>query len=157
MIVAERFWAKVDKSGECWEWTGCLGGGGYGQIGLNQKTVYSHRLSYVLHHPLTIDLWEHKDILVCHKCDNRKCVNPAHLFLGSSEDNSKDMVSKGRGKPSMLKGEKHGMVKLTETQVREIRGRYANGNITQKALSDEYEVNITAINKIVRRLNWTHI
>ena len=162
MNSVERFWAKVDKSGECWEWTGGLDNHGYGGFGLvatrlNKKIVKSHRLSYVLHHPLTIDLLEHPDICVCHRCDNPKCVNPSHLFLGSQGDNARDRDMKGRGKPPRVKGEINGNSKLTEEQVREIRGRYAKGNITQKALSDEYDVNITAINKIVRRLIWKHI
>jgi hypothetical protein len=158
MDDAERFWAKVDKSGECWEWTGYLNGG-YGQFKLNGKMVKSHRLSYVLHHPLTIDLWEHREICVCHRCDNRKCVNPAHLFLGSVADNNKDCKEKGRfiAGGLLLKGEKHGQSKLTETQVREIRMKYANGGITQRQLALEYGISQQIISFIISRRNWSHI
>jgi hypothetical protein len=155
MNDAERFWAKVDKSGECWEWTAGLNKDGYGLFRLNGKTVSSHRYSYILHHPLTIDLWEHREICVCHKCDNPKCVNPEHLFLGSMLDNSKDMLSKGRG--NQPKGEKnHGAI-LTETQVREIRTRYANGGIWQYKLAEEYGICKMSIARIIRRETWKHI
>jgi hypothetical protein len=154
MENAERFWSKVEKSGECWEWGGCLNNG-YGHINLNGKTVSAHRLSYVLHHPLTIDLWEHREICVCHKCDNRKCVNPSHLFLGSYADNSKDRDTKGRGNPP--KGEKHGNSKLTDTQVREIREKYANGFINKYQLALEYGVSDTTIRDIINRKLWKHI
>jgi hypothetical protein len=156
MENAERFWSKVDKSGECWEWTAGLITGGYGQFVLNGKTVLAHRYSYVLNHPLTIDLLEgHREICVCHRCDNPKCVNPAHLFLGSNADNMKDKMAKGRGKQP--KGEKQALSKLTETQVREIRNKYANGGITQQQLALEYGVNKSNINKLIRRKRWFHI
>ena len=156
MNDAERFWAKVDKSGECWEWTAkVIANTGYGRIKINRKMVLSHRYSYILHHPLTIDLWKHREICVCHKCDNRKCVNPAHLFLGSRGDNWRDCIDKGRNPDR--KGEKHPMVKLTEDDVREIRTRYAEGGITQEDLGIKYGVERTTIRDIIRRLNWKHI
>jgi hypothetical protein len=155
MIGVERFWAKVDKSGECWEWTAGLNNtGGYGVFHLNLgKPVLAHRYSYIIHHPLTNDLWEHREICVCHRCDNPKCVNPAHLFLGSRSDNMKDMVMKGRG----LTGEKNGHSKLTEAQVREIRGRWSAGGIKKKQLALEYGVKHQVVSKIILRKSWKHI
>ena len=156
MNVAERFWAKVDKTESCWNWTGCLDNG-YGRFKLNGKKVLAHRLSYVLHHPLTIDLLAgRREICVCHRCDNPRCVNPSHLFLGSMADNNKDREAKGRGKPP--KGEKHPFAKLTETQVREIRTRYANGGISHRKLAVEYGiVSLGAINSIISRQKWKHL
>jgi len=156
MENAERFWSKVDKSGECWEWTASMNKmWGYGMFWFNGNWCRSHRVSYILHHPLTIDLWEHREICVCHKCDNRKCVNPSHLFLGSYADNSKDRDTKGRGADT--KGEKHPSVKLTEAQVREIRNKYANGGITYKQLALEYGVSLQQISHIILRKLWRHI
>jgi hypothetical protein len=154
MIDAERFWSRVNKTDGCWEWTGCIVNR-YGQFYLNGKGVKAHRYSYIIHHPITIDLWEHREICVCHRCDNPKCVNPAHLFLGSNADNMKDKMAKGRGKQP--KGEKQALSKLTETQVREIRNKYANGGITQQQLALEYGVNKSNINKLIRRKRWFHI
>jgi hypothetical protein len=160
MLIAERFWAKVDKTGECWEWTGSVSRDGYGNFALNatrlnRKVVLAHRLSYVLHHPLTIELLDHPTICVCHRCDNPRCVNPSHLFLGTMADNVKDRETKGRG--NQAKGEKNRHAKLTETQVREIRGLWLDGGITQLELSNKYGILKPTINKIIRRKYWKHI
>lgn len=153
-----EFWNKVNKEGEngCWEYTGGRGYNGYGQYWLDGKNIRAHRYSYILHHPLTIDLLEgHREIIVCHRCDNPKCVNPAHLFLGASADNTKDMMAKGR--KCDKKGEKHHMVKLTETQVREIRTKYANGGITYKQLGLEYGVTESCVRQAFHGKSWSHI
>jgi hypothetical protein len=159
MNDAERFWAKVNKKGEngCWEWTAALSTKGYGRIafGGNHKNTQTHRLSYILHHPLSIDLWEHREICVCHRCDNRKCVNPEHLFLGSHADNMKDRNKKGRCYDN--RGEKNNLAKVNEEKVREIRVRFANGGITKSQLAQEYGVHKSTIGYIINRKTWSHI
>ena len=160
MNNVERFWAKVDKSGECWEWTGAILRNGYGEFGLDGKMRLTHRISYLWHHPLSVDLWEHREICVCHRCDNPKCVNPSHLFLGSQIDNLKDMTKKGRRRSGVcgdVRGEINGNSKLTEDAVREIRTRYAKGGITKKQLSLEYGISAGALGKVISRERWTHI
>ena len=90
----ERFWAKVDKSNQfgCWLWTGNVLSTGYGQVWFKGKPFPAHKLAWMFAHSKTIP----DGLLVCHKCDNPRCVRPDHLFIGTARDNSVDMVNKDR-------------------------------------------------------------
>lgn len=88
---ALRFWRQVQKTDTCWLWTGARSGAGYGQIGINDVRIFTHRFSWELHHgPIPAGLF------VCHHCDNPPCVRPDHLFLGTPQDNMVDKIRKGR-------------------------------------------------------------
>jgi hypothetical protein len=146
----ERFWSKVDKNcaGGCWNWTASKDQG-YGKFGLNGKMIQSHRLSYELANG---DIPE--GLIVRHKCkQNRKCVNPDHLEVGTYQDNRNDMIRDG----TLPKGETHGCSKLTDTQVKEIRALYAVGNITYCELAKQFGVSRGLVSQIVRNEIWKHI
>lgn len=112
--LEERFWEKVNigEGDDCWEWKASTTKKGYGSFGWVTGSEYAHRVSWILRFGEISD-----DLHVLHSCDNRRCVNPNHLFLGTTQDNSKDMVSKGR---SMI-NERNPMSKLSTEDVREIR------------------------------------
>lgn len=89
--LEQRFWEKVDKTEECWNWTAATRNSGYGCIKVNGKVQDSHRLSWSL---VNGDI--QNGLFVLHRCDNRLCVRPDHLFLGTQKDNMRDATSKGR-------------------------------------------------------------
>lgn len=95
MNAEERFWTKVDRSegpDACWVWTKSCQPSGYGQTWIDGKVVTAHRAAWIFVNGLISS-----GMLVCHTCDNRKCCNPSHLFLGTYSDNNRDMFRKGRG------------------------------------------------------------
>ncbi len=148
MTLLERFENKfvIDPGTRCWNWIAGKDWDGYGHIWVKGKTRKAHRTSYSLF------VGRIGTKLVCHKCDNPSCVNPAHLFLGTNEDNIKDCMKKNR-KP---KGITHGMAKLTETDVLTIRDRVSKGESRQK-LAQEYGVLPALISKISLKQLWRHL
>lgn len=146
----KRFWEKVDKSGYCWEWQGYITRDGYGETSYQSKTIRAHRLSYILTYGNNIN-----GRCVLHKCDNRKCVRPDHLFLGNRAENCADMRNKKRHVIPV--GSHNGKSKLTEQQVREIRGLYASGQWTHRSLGKRFGVNHSTIGFILRGEAWRHV
>ena len=149
--TAQSFWDRVDKSSEgCWEWQGSKNSTGYGTVSWGGKLYTAHRVALYLMGTIQ-DMSapkSHRDSLhVLHKCDNRKCCNPSHLFLGSYKDNQLDAYKKGRR--SQPKGEHHANAKLKNTEAETIRGRYDKGE-TQMSLAKEFNVSQRAISLIVR-------
>lgn len=149
----ERFWKYVDKKqdNECWNWTAYCHKSGYGKINIKDKIVSAHRFSWVLHNG-TIP---NDKPLVLHDCDNPKCVNPSHLFLGTHKDNSDDKVKKNR--QSRICGEDHRNSKLTENQIKEIRTLCAKREFTQKKIGKMFNINHRTVSYIHRNKTWKHV
>jgi len=146
--ITERFWEKVDKSSECWLWTGSQMSSGYGRISVNGRVIGAHRLSFELHFKeIPTGLY------VCHKCDNRLCVRPDHLFLGTQTDNLKDMVSKSRNK--RCRGEQHHSAKLSQRQVIAIRIITQFGSIPYRQVAKIFGVSQPLVSRIISRKSWS--
>jgi hypothetical protein len=152
---AHKFWTLVNKNGpvhptlgKCWEWMGYKQNGRYGK--LSCLGMQTHRYSWTIHHGAIPE-----GLSVLHHCDNPKCVNPKHLFLGTQQDNLADMRSKGH----QVRGESQGSAKLTAQQVRDIRALYRrySHEYGSAALARKYGVSPIQIWKIATRQQWRHV
>lgn len=171
----KRFWAKVDKHGPipenypelgpCWLWIACVflpakpaAQHGYGAFSVDGKPRGAHRVSWELAFgPIP------ENLQVLHKCDVRRCVNPAHLFLGTHADNMRDMVKKGRasgpkdpnkfGVPPLKLGTGNGNAKLTDDVVRKIRASDAS----LRSLARQFGVTHATIARVRRGEGWGHV
>lgn len=159
-----RFWPKVNKDGpiqphcpelgQCWQWIGYVqkrgkNSGGYGRSGGggSKYCIYAHRGSWILHcAPVPENLY------VLHKCDNRICVNPSHLFLGTYRDNYYDSLKKGRR--VYAKGDKQPAAKLSYEKADTIRHRYQAGEHNCNKLAAEYGVSPAAIYFVIQNRSW---
>lgn len=153
-IFSKRFWSKVSirSINECWEWQGAVFvTGGYGQIGWNYKTLRAHRVAWILKRGKISD-----KILVLHKCDNPKCVNPNHLFLGTYLDNNLDKIQKGRTNRRERTSEMKYKTKLTENDIKEIRNLIEQG-ISHRKIGGVFNVSHTTIGYIRRGERWKHV
>lgn len=153
LTLEQRFWSKVDRRGpdDCWPWTAALNESGYGVMRpdttrRNGPTIKAHRVSAQLA-GMRIE-----GLKVLHSCDNPICVNPAHLRPGTMQDNSTDMVRRGRS----TYGENKALAKLTDAAVIEIRRRSRAGEY-RKVLAREFGVSPATISNVALGQTWTHI
>lgn len=152
--------SKIDAATGCWNWIGTIKGKDdplrqYGSMVVGsrkngtRKTVSSHRFSYSLFNgAIPINMF------VCHKCDNPRCVNPEHLFLGTRQDNVDDRERKNRN--IIKRGQQHGNATLTDEQVGNIKFEYANGE-RRTVLAGKYKSKLSAIKDIIYNRTWRHI
>ena len=146
----DRFWSKVDKTDNCWNWTAGKLNAGYGVFNINGKNYSTHRISVLL------DNRNPAGHVVMHQCDNPSCVNPKHLIVATQKDNMIDMSKKGRSHSNQARGINSGRHKLNEEEVIEIRRLHSLGQ-TQKSLAKQYNLNTASIFDIVHRIHWKHI
>lgn len=148
MNEADRFWSHVNKSkGVCWNWMGYIRKNGYGQFRIGsaadgtRRMVMSHRYSYA---SCCGDVPD--GMMVCHSCDNRRCVNPDHLFIGTAKDNNSDCAKKDRNS----RGERHGMSKLRRENVIAIK----DDTRPQRQIARDYSVSQNVISRIKSGKIW---
>ncbi len=147
--IENRFWSKVDRSGgldACWPWMGHRIYSGYGQFKLHPyHPVVASRFAYEIKiGPIPVGFF------VCHKCDNPPCCNPAHLFLGTQQDNMDDMAIKGRRAINSN-------ASLTKEMVIEIRSKYRPRKYTQMKLAEEFGIDQSTVSLIINRKTWPDI
>lgn len=187
-----RFFTKINKDGPlpdqsnphyaglgpCWVWTAGLFSDGYGQFRLGTKKIGAHRASYALTNgniPVTMQ--------VLHRCDVRACVNPAHFFTGTTQDNTADKCAKGRQAKETThssrthpervarglrngrhthpertaRGERQHSAKLTAEKIVAIRSSYSAGHVFQHEIADRFGVSQATVWRVVRRITWKHV
>lgn len=147
-----RFLRKVDTHdldpNLCWEWRGPINSNGYGRFVVKNKHVLAHRLA---HEMFIGPIPDGK--CVCHACDNRRCVNPHHLWAGSQSENLKDAASKGRMFRPDTSGNRNGNRKLSASDVRTIREMKKGGQLQYK-IAEKFNVSPSTIGEIVAGKIW---
>jgi hypothetical protein len=148
----ERFWSKVNKKSEndCWEWIAGINSTGRGIFFFQGKAIHAHRMAWIL-----MNGEIPAGAFICHKCDNGKCVNPKHLFIGDALINNKDCFAKGRH--PVLRGENDPKSKLNNEKVLKIVELYKTGKYTQYKLADMFGVSRSAILNVLRGAAWSEI
>jgi hypothetical protein len=147
-----RFYSKINNSiddKKCWIWNAYKDDDGYGKFSILGKTRKAHQFSYEYYHgPIPFGM------CVCHTCDNRSCVNPNHLFLGTQQDNTKDRNSKNR----QIKGSNHPHANLTEQLIWEMLNLIYSGELNSvKEISNKYNISNTNVYRILSKKAWNHI
>ena len=137
---------RGDSDG-CWEWVRATNKGGYGIMAFGGKSELSHRVSYRLFKGKIPD-----GLCVCHSCDNRKCVNPEHLWLGSLQENIQDRQDKKR----QMRGEISPRTTLSNIDAGEIKAHLSSGIVTRKVIAEMYGVSKKVIDDIATGRTWWH-
>ncbi len=136
--IQERFWSKVEKGECCWEWVGNRNNWGYGRIRIKGKFSQAHRVSWEIHNgPIP------EGLLCLHKCNNRPCIRPDHLYVGTQKDNMRDMSKAGN----------HNLSKLTWAIVEEVRQLNTQG-VSKSKLAEVCRVSRTQMDNIIHNKQW---
>lgn len=155
----DRFWSKVGITAHpdrCWEWLG----GTYKEYGHFSITyapqkdipVRANRIMYYLHYGI-----HPENKIVCHRCDNPKCVNPSHLFLGTNKDNTQDMIKKGRKFITRGTDKECTWVKLTKEKVIELREMSKHSDFNYTHIAKEMGLDTKTVWNAINKVSWKHI
>ena len=158
----ERFWSKVEKSTQpgCWNWKASTFQNGYGQFKMGGKNLKAHRVAFLIENKTIAD-----GLCVCHKCDNKKCCNPSHLFAATQQENRADCVRKGRQargathgsvKHPRKKGEESGNAKLKDADVLQIKSMLTKKQ-TGSSIAMMFNVSKQTISAIKNKIVWQHL
>jgi hypothetical protein len=164
LSLEERFWSKVDRSGDCWVWLAGTSKAGYGRIWVNESQgrqlsregraiAQAHRVAWELTNGPIPDGLE-----VCHRCDNPPCVRPSHLFLGTHAENHADMVAKGRASGGSVQrfGEDSHVSKLVLADVERAKAMRASGQ-TYSSIARAFNISTSHAWRIVNGVRWSHV
>ena len=147
--LEERFWNKVSivpDETSCWDWTGSPSGFHYGMIGLNGSYIRTHRASWEMHFGQIPN-----GLCVLHKCDNRRCVRPDHIFLGTKSSNNADRYIKGRD----ARGVRNGRSVLNDEIVIKIKRLYRPNRVFgARKIAAKLGLNYSTVNGVVGGVNW---
>lgn len=156
MSFYDKFFSRIRVKKGCWEWTGNKYVGGYGQYSSGYRKYQAHRLMWTCQNGEIPS-----GAVVMHNCDNKLCVRPSHLILGSQKENMRDMIKKKRDrfyfKLNPPHGERNSNSKLSENDVIEIRRTFASGSISREAICRKYGIKNSNVSNIVNRASWKHI
>lgn len=145
LLVSERFWGKVDKGSDCWEWQAYRNPAGYGLFRFDGRDQRAQRVAWQLTNGSIPE-----GMFVCHHCDNPACVRPSHLFLGSPLENSRDCVRKGR----QARGTRNSQSKLSERDVFEIRRLATETDLLQREIAGRFGVTQCHVSEIISYKTW---
>lgn len=166
--VIKTFWSRAELTAnpdKCWNWTNGKDRDGYGSFNIGYDNLRAHRFAYYLHNKV-----DPKELQVCHTCDNPSCVNPNHLFLGTTQDNTKDRDLKGRHNPARgdkqgsrtkpetrPRGKDHWNYKYTEAIVKEIFEMYESGGYKMREIAEKIGCRKQTISNLYRQDRWQYL
>lgn len=153
--LRQRLLSKIVKADSplgppCWMWTGAINAFGYGLINVNSESKLAHRMSYMTFiRPIP------NEMNCLHHCDNRACINPIHLYLGTKQDNTNDMMRRGRHRPS--EGEENSNAVISEMEAAEIKFLALEDHLTNVEIADAYGISPSIVSTIKRGDAWAHV
>jgi len=138
----------INSESQCWVWVGARSPNGYGLFWTGTKLIGAHVFSWIVHNGIDVP----RGMYICHECDNKRCVNPNHLYIGTPSENISDRESRIQWKKNT-----NGLIKLNPDSVREIRSLYNSGKCTSVELAKRFNVSRDHISRVANSTKWTSV